>query len=383
MNLTHNGYDVSKYSRIDSGSFYYMISVNLPAMPGISSGGVWKAGISGSAVSSAYELFCFADDPLLKVQYQEDKSIYTVGDPIKLSVKMHYANKPLVDPSNKITALVLKPGDDIGNLLAIAPNREERRDSDVLAGAQQKYVDLLLHDSAFYKALLCTGRLIPMTAAGNGLYTGQFDSTELTGIYEIHYMVQGLVPGQGKFERLNIANVVLKFGQLDTKQSEVTVTPPTATNTTNGSTGGNASVTIRPINKYGKFIGPGFQHYIAVDVKDSKIKVGKIEDLLDGRYRINLLNMAPGANPVVKIAVMGEVLRNTKFCDLPKSGKSVLAWMWVVLVMLALFYLIKLFFDRGFIKRIPYWIFWILLLLWIIFLILQKFGLIYLQPGSC
>ncbi|MBA4322983.1 MAG: hypothetical protein C0408_09230, partial [Odoribacter sp.] len=412
MKIEKDGVEIVPDSQLP-GSFYLQNSFLFPSRKSTSSvqsGGKWKVRIFGRQTAN-YRIVGIADDHFFKFTCTLNKPLYTVGDSLNMTVKIRYADDPLTDASNKILALVLKPGEDLGDLLSRTDTPELHDTLDVTSEAQQKFLQLLQTDTAFFNALLPTRRLIQLTHTGEGIYTGSFDSTGFAGIYKIYFLLNGAIPGKGNFQRLELQDALFNFGRLDTKETEISVTvdpASTAPATGTSGTGTTATITVRPVNKYTKYLGPGFDTQIKVDVKDrpfsfkpkwiplfphgkimksgiadDSIQVREIKDMLNGSYNIVLVNIPENSDPFLRVTVMGEVLKTSRLSQFCSKGSSDSLWIIIISIFFIIILILRYFKSMGPIYRLPQWFMVIIILIWLIIIVLQKTGLITLLSSSC
>ncbi|MCU0462163.1 MAG: hypothetical protein MUF36_09140 [Bacteroidales bacterium] len=403
MRLFRDSTDLTSLTQKISGSFYQQLSIVFPATDKrkiFTPEGKWSIQITGGQTCD-YMIVGIADDHFLDYDCRLNKALFTVGDTLQMSVNLTYSGKPLTDPSNNIMALILRPGEDIGDLLARTATPVVHDTFDVSTPAQQKLVNLIETDTAFCNALKATKQLVTLVQSDTGIYTGTFKSTELTGVYRVNFLMKGSIPGKGRFERLEEQDAYFKFGQTDPKASEVGVVKDT---TTSPAVGYSATVTIKPINRYGKYLGPGFDTRVNVDVKKrlsllnpvwkpvklihiksksdlqgDTILMTNIGDNLDGSYNIVLANIPKNTDPVIRISVMGEVLREGRLSQICKTDSHENLW-FIIISILALLLLIIAYIKKN---RIPKWLIWLIVIIWILIMILQKAGIINTISSSC
>jgi len=372
--LEKGGKDLTALAKITSGTFYKTLSISLPVLrpDKINAEGDWSLTVSGTS-STKYSLACFVDDHFVNFSCQPEKSVYTVGDTLDLNAKILFAGKPLTGDANKVQVVLLKPGDDLGDLLATYTDNRTDSLKDVAPGAETKFLHLIQSDSSFYKELLPKSQVIELTEEGAGIFKGSYRNTDLTGVYQLLFMVNGEIPGIGKFERQKKYSAVFKFGQISQNATEIDATistPPAAT--TNDNNSSTATITVKPKNKFGYYLGPGYLSRIKFTVGQKQGVVKSSKDNLDGSYTFTVVNIPSTIKPDIKIVVMGELLYQGKF-PTPKIH----FWQYIILILL----LLLLFFryvnaHTGKTWFIP--LIWILIILWAAFMILQKLGIIHI-----
>lgn len=213
-----------------TGDFYKLLNLEFPIINDevIYGGGEWEVTVSGSSADKFY-LTCFTDDHFLKYPSNLNASIYKTGDTIKFNSTLKYAGAPLISQNDSVSVILIKPGDDIGHLLATYETQLTEDLVDYTDDAQNKLVTLLNNDESFFSALLPKEQIIKLENNGNGNFSGFYTNTDLTGVYQTIFLIKGEIPSIGKFERIKQLSAVMEFGLAvgETPGSFVDKTPPT------------------------------------------------------------------------------------------------------------------------------------------------------------
>lgn len=373
LKLEKDGKDLTSYAKVVNGTFYKTLSLTLPLLSpeAITTQGDWNLTITGSS-SKKYSLTCFVDDHFIDVSCNPTKTVYTVGDPLNFEATLTFAGKPIKGDGNKVQAMLLKPGDDLGDLLTKYTDNKTDSLSDVESGAETKYLHLIQSDESFYKALLPESQVIDLEDSGNGVFKGSYTKTDLTGVYQVIYLVNGEVSGFGKFERQKQYSLVFKFGQISESSTDINAqvsTPPASTSHDNN--GSIATIRIKPKNKYGHYLGPGYASKMSITVDSKQGMVKSLKDNLDGTYTFTIVNVPAKVKPNVKIVVMGEILYEGGF-PTPKIH----FWQYLVLIFLFLMLLLR-YVNAHTGKTWLMTLVWVMIILWVAFMILQKLGIIH------
>lgn len=364
LKLTKGSYSITP-AKITNGLGYKLYSFHFPktitSAIKVSSGGEWAAILTGKS-SLPYTVTAIVDDHLFKFNCSLNKPIYTVGDTLKIQTRISYAGKPIAE-NCKVTAIILKPGDDVGHLLATYPTPRLKSNTDITSAANLKFQTLMERDIKFKKALTPKKHTVELKGLGDGLFSGQFLSTELTGVYNIIYLIEANINGIGKVERTTTLSTVFKFGNVESEKPKIDII-----NINGGRK--NLVVNIMPKNKYGYLMGPGFvptqgsgsslksnkkQPFIeigsaikvevlgsTIKAKDTKNKslqqddaiyIDEIKDNLDGSYSIIVANVPENTNPEINIAVKDEPLYKGKVWPVP-------TWLYLLVILFAILLLL-------------------------------------------
>jgi len=400
VDITHNATKLV-------GDNFQNLCFNFPVLENdiTQSRGKWKLIVKGNTENS-YHMAVIADDHYLKLNNKIDKKIYTVGDTMHISADLFYLGEALVSPNNSVQAIVLKPGDDLGNLLATYDTPEMDSLVDMNNDASAKFQELMENDSIFYNSILPTEQIVNLTNEGDGHFSGFFDKTELTGIYNVIFLIKGETDGSGSFERTDIISSVFKFGQIVVEIPEIVDSPPVidttiVTDTTavvvDSIKGNQTSVNktilrIRPYNKFGYYMGPGFKSKIKVKINKKPLRfvkavkaqvsthnehsasvsdpyIEKIVDRLDGSYFIYLANVGYKDNPNINITVRGESLYDGNLRPIP-------VWFYILFIILVIVLSLVIKYNPE-LKTFKNLI-WILILIWLVIYLLHRYGIYYL-----
>lgn len=230
LTIKKDGLELDEYKIEKTGDFYKLVNIELPIINDeiIYGGGEWEVVVSGES-SKPFYLTCFTDDHFLKYHSALNKPIYKTGDTIKFNSDLVYAGSPLISPNDSVSVVLIKPGDDIGHLLATYETELTDTLTDYTDDAQNKLVTLLNNDESFYSALLPEEQIIKLDNNGDGTFSGIYTNTDLTGVYQAIFLMKGEIPEVGKFERLKQLSMVMEFGLTvgETPGTFYDNTPPT------------------------------------------------------------------------------------------------------------------------------------------------------------
>jgi len=381
MQIFKDGIDITSKARARTGDNFNLVSFEFPIVgdPVINSGGEWIIKLTGGDEAELpYSLAVLADDHFSNFECAVDKSRYTVGDIINFKTKLEYNGTALSESGNSVKAILLKPGDDLGHLLSTyetPDNQDTIIDND--SELANKFNELLANDSSFYNALLPEEQIINLTDNGNGEFEGTFANTELAGIYNVVYLINANIPNQGKLVRTKSLSTIFVFGQVVEEEPEEIDNAPAPSS---GSQFKHMVFKIRPKNKFGYYMGPGFKSKIRVKIKNkisvkpqktSKTNVEnnirdpfleEIRDNLDGSYYLYIANLDDPTKWDVAIEVRDEVLYD--------YASSMPIWFYILALILLI---LALVFKKAGKTKV---LFWILFIIWLIIIILKYIGYI-------
>lgn len=368
LKLEKDGKDLTPFAKISNGTYYKSLSLTLPInTPEIlKTMGDWNLTVSSSSTEK-YSLVCYVDDHFLDFSCKPAKAVYTVGDDLTLNAKLSFAGKPLNGETNRVQVMVIKPGDDLGDLMARLKVIHADSINDVEPWAETKYMQLVKNDKSFIDKLIPKSQLIDLDDDGGGIFKGEFKNTELSGVYQLVFLVNGEIPEYGKFERQKHYSVVFKFGQVSKRTTDINATIKSKSLDKSSN---SATITVKPKNKYGYYLGPGFLSRIKLSVDSNQGKVSNTKDNLDGSYTFIISDIPQNIKPDVKITVMGEILYLGKF-----PTPTVNFWQYLVLLILIIL-LIFLYIHSHTGQTLLRNLLWILIVGWSILILLEKLGFI-------
>jgi hypothetical protein len=345
-------------------SNFLMRTLELPMMYEkytINSKGIWKVKVTSES-RNPFKIKCFVDDHLFNYHCTTDETNYTVGDTIHFKTRMLIGNDTLWNADCKVSVLLLKPGDDIGHLLATYANPDNQLDTiDVFSSAEQKFINLLNSDTAFYNALKEDRKLIELMPDDEGIYREKYTDTELTGFYHAIYLIEAMDPNLGTIIRTELKSLRFKFGLVDITETDIDV------DVSQGDDGQNAVITVKPINKFGYFIGPGYLKNINIklDPKQGRI-INKI-DHLDGSYSFEIVGIPQGIDPAdFPIYIYDEVIIPSEQCY------PVTYWYYLILIGLIILFIL----TRKIKIKLVRWFLLLLIIIWVVYIGLRYFEMI-------
>lgn len=335
VSVKKNGFEFIQNGRIDTGMGYrvFTLSLDQEGLYNIPSEGTWTI-TTRSYLQDSYEVTLVVDDHVTHYHLGAGTGRMKVGMPINLTADASYGGHPVKNAA--VQAIILKPGDDLGELLATTPfnGKPDSSSSDPTSIATQKYL-ALIKDSAFLQKLLAKQQLVTLNYnAADSSYKGQFTNTDVSGVYQVIFKLS--VPNDsihGQIERYQKSSVYVYFPDVDLGKSNVSVSPPT---------NGVFTISITPVGSNNKHIGPGWGNTIKLDSSTAQIQ--QVIDNGDGSYSITVKG---DPNAVGKISLGGEVIYTGVLGDIVKAGSGSsgeiwkLWWFWL-LILLAIILLILL-----------------------------------------
>jgi hypothetical protein len=258
-----------------------------------------------------------------------------VNDAFPVNYTLTLLGRPITDAT--VQAIFLRPGEDLGDLLAKNPKTVNvSQDPDAPSAGVQKFNDLWANDSSFRNALNRSQNIVNLAHTANGKYSGTFNGLTVSGIYHIIYLTKGNNADIGGYERFMVESFYTSFSSIDLPKSAITTSI----------VGGNLVMNIRPITTYGRFIGPAMGN--AFSVSNPGIKVASVVDHQDGRYTITF---SGSISDTTRLVLLDQVIYTGKLEDASKvKGGGINDW-------------IK---SLG----IPVWLFWLLVILFILLILL-------------
>jgi hypothetical protein len=265
----------------------------------------------------SFKAVTFADDHALDMVWRVEPRAPRVTQDFQPQMDLSWMGDSI--EAATVSAFVLKPGDDLGDLLAnygesIVPSSAQ----DAGTAGYQKYIHLLQNDPNFIQQLLPTEQQLTLNHEGNGRYSASYNPGDTSGVYQILYTVNYDSPDTGKIHRLAAQSVYVRFGDLDMEGSNIA----------NSISGTTTTITMKPISNVGKLIGPGQQHAFAFN--GSNLGVVNVTDHQDGRYTF-VVEGDPNQN--VDITLLGESIHSGPLEEFGEDGNE-FPWFWLLLIII-------------------------------------------------
>jgi subtilisin family serine protease len=265
-----------------------------------------------------YEVVPYADDHLLDMEWQVSPVTPRVNQAFKPTISLSWRGSPVTNAS--VEAWILKPGGDMGDLLAKHPQTIDPSGApDAGSPGYQKYIYLLKNDPDFIARLQPNEQKLTLVHQGDGQYSADYNPGDVSGIYQILYRVSAEHADFGKIQRQAVQSVYTRFGEIDIDESAVS------------STVGANTVTInfRPITNYGRFIGPAQGSAFSVD--GAGIRLSRITDHQDGRYTVVL---AGDSDAQVSIKLLGEEIYQGPASEMGKGLGPPWWLIWLIIIVI-------------------------------------------------
>lgn len=252
-----------------------------------------------------------------------------VKNQLKLSLDLKRLQVPLTGAVVKVA--VLRPGEDLGDILARDSLKVKVTDADSTAPGVEKWEELM-KDSTFRNKFKAVSNMVTLAHVADGKYEGTFDSLSVAGLYQLVYFVTAETPAMGKFERTFSEAMYVSFGDLDLAASNVT------TSIVNGT----LVLNFRPITTYGRYVGPALMN--GFGVSNPNITIQSVVDHQDGSYTITF---GGKIEEETKLTIIGQEVYTGKLEDAGKKPGTVfglpswLIWLLLLLVIILLFLLLR------------------------------------------
>jgi len=238
------------------------------------------------------QLVSIADDRALDMAWSVKPDAPRTNRAFSPTVELKWQGEPI--PNAKVEASILRPGDDLGDLLArtrtpirianqgnLAVSEATApalalRPQEISVGAR-KYVDLLRYDRNFIRRLKPKEQTLSLNYQGDGIYSAAYNPGDISGVYQVLYRVTAADPSFGKIERKAVQSVYVNPAPISLKRSTIkTLINPDGTITT----------VLRPVTEDGKLIGPGqLSSFNVKGLASAQILEGAKQD---GTYEIKM-----------------------------------------------------------------------------------------------
>lgn len=337
--------ELIQYGMQRSGPGYITIAFRTPftGIPSAALNGKWKVTVSlggPSRVAVPFTFMAVADDHVLDPVYSLNAKSFKVNNVLKPSVRLTTGKRSV--QGAKIQAIILKPGDDVNDLIARAKVDMKQTEGDPASPDVAK-LNVLLQDSAFLNKIRAKDQLLDLTYnAADSTYGGSFNGLDVTGVYQIIYHVSADDSELGRIERFHQESFYVRFAEIDLPNSNMSVTV----------NGGFTTIVITPQAKNGRLIGPGWADAITLEAAGGAT-IDSLRDKGDGTYEIVIKGDLSGP---VKLSIGGETVIDGKIgslnCYSPNANIIQKIQCWLISI------------------GLPAWMLWVILLLILLIILL-------------
>ncbi len=285
--------------------------VNLPA-DGPS--GPWQARLirlSGTPGPLNYQLTAYGVETRFSSRVTETPEVGT-GRPIKIVAEVGWDDNGLADLApGSIVATIERPNENLGNLLRASLVGDPAPAQTDASPLMVKY-----HQLAATQGFLSRveprplAEKVTLTGVGNGRYEGTFDGANIGGHYRIRVDYDWTDPRTGAIRRQQFAERQVAVRPSAADSAVQVQREPRAT---------TALIVITPRDRFGNYVGPGFENQFHVRVGGATTVPVSDPDLT-GAYAIRLTGLAPGDDPRIRIDYGDQTLRDAPVSQLATGG---------------------------------------------------------------
>jgi hypothetical protein len=344
VSVKKDGVELNQFIHTDGGTGYRTFYINLPigALPTVKPEGVWTITAMGRGATVAaggggnpsYTISMTVEDPINHLGFSLGGKNFKIGDVLNPTVSITRVKTPYSGAT--VQAIVVKPGDDINDLLARSDVAFTNPPGDSSSPNIGKLA-VLLKDSAFLAKIKASNRTVNLTFdSTTKSYSGSFSDLDIVGVYRVIYRITSTDTVNGTLNRYFLGSFNVRFKDVDMPNSNVVLSVDPITH--------NGIISIRPISSTGKYIGPGWGSSIGLVA--TGLKIQRIEDVGDGTYKLHLDGPVAG-DGVVTIA--NDTIYNGALGDITKAGSgggggSIFHhwWFWLILLLILLLIIIAL-----------------------------------------
>lgn len=312
------------FIRKNKGDYAASYVLDLQYAKDLTSEGEWIFTCEGDVDKpSRLRLVATADDHNIDMKTKVLNQPLRVGNKMNLKLDFKHLNQPITNA--KVSALILKPGDDLGDILARTETPPFSSTNHELSCTEQKYAYLLANQPELFEALKTPIRTtVELKHTGNGIYEGIYDDLDVTGTYKVIFSAFAEVAGTGIVERMKEQTVNVRYSTngLNTLDQRAIVLKKTtgtvrtqnwlrSTDLTAVNTNQEVTLYARPTYNVGsikRLIGTGLS--LGFDVKGKGVEKVEVVENCNGAYDLNL--GLSEKNPDIEVSLFGDKLYEGK-----------------------------------------------------------------------
>jgi hypothetical protein len=261
--------------------------------------GTWSVRVKRNDVGHdiPYTLNVFFLERHLDYRVSFDSTREGTGDTIRLRATVAYDGKPLANlPPNAIRVRIQRPAAGLGSILHDAPfndpGTQTTPNGDVLTPYQRKLAQI---GGTLDRTLARDVDTISLVDAKNGVYTGSFDQTNVPGTYGFEVVLDWDDPRTGHVRREERLEQHVKV-KPDPSRTEVI---------TNRLANGTIQIRVTPRDKFGNYLGPGYDALVNAKVNSGGTLVNRVDPDQTGTYIFTINEVPEGEIPDVDVTVDG------------------------------------------------------------------------------
>ncbi|MFX0194493.1 MAG: outer membrane beta-barrel protein [Candidatus Hodarchaeota archaeon] len=309
------------------GTHFHIHSVTFPltGFPANAHEGEWQIIITEDlqGTSAYYHAALIVDEAKLDYLIGAVPRDYGTGENILLSASLSVDGQPITD-ADSIQCNVTRPRIPLGSFL----HQHNLSDSDLNTNPPGVHEDNFPNNYSrkLYRLIVekkLSDLLQPIrdpvpvqlfddgdkeehgdAVAGDGVYSAIYKKTEFPGQYVFDFSINGEHPIIGRYARAEKSTALVRVKIPDPEKSEVMC---------DDLGGGSHLVIIIPADRFGNFVGPGFEDEIEVAVSGGGTVAPPVTDVrVNGTYTVSLVDVPPEADPIVTVKVLGNVVEEVK-----------------------------------------------------------------------
>lgn len=320
--IDKDGQDVTSFGQITAGNGYRTFAIRFPRKLSdstwLQSDGKWTIKINGQE-TEPYKVTLLADDHALKY---EGKILTSgkIGDTLSLNFQLAHHLSPITNAT--VSALILKPGQDLGTLLATSQatkGKDITGQADISSGNIK--LQALLQNPEIYQSLIPKEQVITLTSNNDGTYSGIFTNTDVTGPYQVLFRVESNSPVTGKYIRIEMQSTALELEDISYADSQPVKVFSKDT----------LKLTIRPRAASGLYLGPDYGDRIKLTINN--LPITTYIDNVDGSYTYVIPGLSANDNPDITLTVMDEKVFEGKL-DTYGTTTHFPMWIWGLIIFL-------------------------------------------------
>jgi hypothetical protein len=333
--VKRNNYDMLGYSTssfVGNSTNTILLTLDFVDPPNerspINPAGQWTVSISDSTLQlNTVKLTVVADDHRLHLDRALSNPTPKVKENFPISFKLDWLTHPIKNAT--VEAIVLRPGQDLGNALAINPLKVDvSKAPDAGTPGRQKFDKLFATDSSFKAIFNKSENVVPLTHTSDGKYESTFNGLTVSGTYKLLIRIKGTDSAAGEIQRILSESFFTSFNGVDLPGSKITTVIKDS----------QLVMNITPITPDSMLVGPGFGNTIGVT---NGIKVDSVDDHQDGSYTITF---SGAINDTTSLSIGGQVISTgKKLQDVGNAKMRIPVIIWILLGLLLILILWLIF----------------------------------------
>ena len=291
-----------------------------------------------------YHISIYGVDHRLDYTISVEGAEFATGNPVTVRAEIYHDGHPLTGLGNAGRVRIEKPGEGLGNVLAMTDVSSDVLGTEIGVGDptnpyQRKVAHLASSQGLLGKIaakpvpndpnLLDNGNAANGDSkADDGVYSATFAGTTKPGHYRFLVTLDWQDPRTGRIHRIESVEKEIKV-KPDPSSSAIQVSA--------GAAAGTFTMTVTPRDRFNNYVGPGYGNIVQVALSGGgSVTPGVLDPKETGTYTVNITGVPAGADPTATVVVDGVEIAKGTLSTIGIHGCFSLSWKTMIIIVVGL-----------------------------------------------